>query len=146
MWKQKGSLKSCWWCLPRKVVNIYAENKLPIEKLKHNNEVKEVVKDTRQIRKLVRPKIKENKFFKQNCDSTVSGKINRKMKKQTLPSKASKRVMELALPKTLTSLKKVTKDLRDPFKVNPSALKAICSPRIKLLARPTGYRKCFLSH
>lgn len=43
--------------------------------------------------------------------------------------------MELALPKNLT-INNLSKDVRDPFKVSPSALKATCSPRTKLLARP----------
>ncbi|KAI4501646.1 hypothetical protein M0802_002981 [Mischocyttarus mexicanus] len=131
MWRQRKSIKSCW-CLPRKVVNVYSENELSIEN-KHNKNVKAVVKRMRKIQRLGGPKIKP-KFFKQNCDSTTSG--SGKKKKRISTSKASKRVKELALPKNVTSLKKVSENLRDPFKVNPSALKAICSPRTKLLAKP----------
>ncbi|KAL2720357.1 uncharacterized protein V1478_010623 [Vespula squamosa] len=146
MWKPRKSLKS-YWCLPRKVINMYSENELSVEKTvknkkkkrvkssfckqKRNKNIKKVMKHTKRVQRLSQPKI-ITKSSKQERNSVAPGKMKKRISHPT----ASKRVMELALPKHLTTWNNFSKDVRDPFKVSPSALKAICSARTKLLAKP----------
>ncbi|XP_043685971.1 uncharacterized protein LOC122637711 isoform X1 [Vespula pensylvanica] len=153
MWKQRKSLKSCW-CLPRKVINIYSEKESSAEKIvknkkkkrikssfskkKRNKNIKKVMKHMKRVQRLSQPKI-ITQSSKQEWNSVTC----RKTKKRTSPPTVSKRVMELALPKNLTTLNDFSKDVRDPFKVRPSALKAICSLRTKLLARPKYVENSF---
>ncbi|KAK2575827.1 hypothetical protein KPH14_007205 [Odynerus spinipes] len=145
MWKKNGTFKSDW-CTPRKVVNMNSENEPSTEKIEKskkrrrvksslrtecNENVQDLVKGTKYVRRLTQseiiPKVSQNSH-----DPSAS----KKMKKGASLGIVSKRVTELAVPRNSAMLNANSKKLRDPFRVRRSALKAVCSPRTKLLARP----------